>query len=140
MVGFAEPAEPSVKWLKDLVAAYGKPSVQNAIKKHVTSKEAAMIPTIKSAAAPAALGKGAYAVEITVPNLERDGAKVKATVHVLVMADGNQHFIGVGADKDDVVKHLLADDPSKILVLGGASMLVSGLCVLRVPEPAAHAA
>ena len=28
----------------------------------------------------------------------------------------------------------------QILVLGGASMLVAGLCVLRVPEPAVHAA
>ena len=39
-----------------------------------------------------------------------------------------------------ILKHVFADDPSKILVLGGASMLVAGLCVLRVPEPAAHAA
>jgi maltose/moltooligosaccharide transporter len=39
-----------------------------------------------------------------------------------------------------ILKHLLGDDPSKILVLGGASMIVAGLCVLRVPEPAAHAA
>ena len=39
-----------------------------------------------------------------------------------------------------LLKHLFADDPSKILVLGGASMVVAGLCVLRVPEPAAHAA
>ena len=39
-----------------------------------------------------------------------------------------------------ILKHVFADDPSKILVLGGASMLAAGLCVLRVPEPAAHAA
>jgi hypothetical protein len=108
LIGFAEPADSTVKWLKDLSAAYGKPSVQNAIKKHVSSKEAAMIPTIKPAAAPAALGKGAYAVEITVPNIERGAAKVKATLHVLVMPDGNQHFVGLGADRDDLVKHLLA--------------------------------
>jgi len=38
-----------------------------------------------------------------------------------------------------ILKHAFADDPAKILVLGGASMLVAGLCVLRVPEPAAHA-
>lgn len=38
-----------------------------------------------------------------------------------------------------ILKHLFADDPAKILVLGGASMLVAGLCALRVPEPAAHA-
>ena len=38
-----------------------------------------------------------------------------------------------------ILKHVFADDPSKVLVLGGASMLVAGLCVLRVPEPAAHA-
>lgn len=108
VIGFAEPADASVKWLKDLSAAYGKPSVQNAIKKQVSSKEAAMIPTIKSAAAPAALGQGAAALEITVPNIEHGGAKVKGTLHVLVMADGNQHFVGLGADRDDVVKHLLA--------------------------------
>ncbi len=39
-----------------------------------------------------------------------------------------------------ILKHVFADDPSKILVMGGISMLVAGLCVLRVPEPAAHAA
>ena len=39
-----------------------------------------------------------------------------------------------------ILKHLFADDPSKILIMGGVSMLVAGLCVLRVPEPAAHAA
>lgn len=106
--GFTEPADSSVKWLKDLVAVYGRPSVQAAIKKNVTGKEGAMIPTIKSVAAPAALGKGAYAVEVTVPNIEIEGGKVKATVHMFVMADGAQHFIGVGADKDDVVKRLLS--------------------------------
>ena len=39
-----------------------------------------------------------------------------------------------------ILKHVFADDPTRILVMGGASMLVAGLCVLRVPEPAAHAA
>ena len=38
-----------------------------------------------------------------------------------------------------ILKHVFADDPAKILVLGGASMLIAGACVLRVPEPAAHA-
>ena len=35
-----------------------------------------------------------------------------------------------------ILKHAFAGDPSKILIMGGASMLVAGLCVLRVPEPA----
>ena len=39
-----------------------------------------------------------------------------------------------------ILKHLFADDPSKILIMGGASMIVAGLAVLRVPEPAAHPA
>jgi maltose/moltooligosaccharide transporter len=39
-----------------------------------------------------------------------------------------------------MLKHLFADDPSKILIMGGASMIVAGLAVLRVQEPAAHAA
>ncbi len=39
-----------------------------------------------------------------------------------------------------ILKHVFADDPAKILIMGGISMLVAGLCVLRVPEPAAHAA
>lgn len=106
--GFAEPADTSVKWFKDLVAVYGRHSVQQAIKKNVTGKEGAMIPTIRSVAAPASLGKGAYAVEVTVPNIEIEGGKAKATVHLMVMPDGAQHFIGVGADKDDLIKRLLS--------------------------------
>ncbi|TCT25862.1 MFS transporter [Thermomonas haemolytica] len=39
-----------------------------------------------------------------------------------------------------LLKHLFADDPAKMLVLGGASLVVAGLCVLRVPEPSAHRA
>ena len=35
-----------------------------------------------------------------------------------------------------ILKHAFAGDPSKILIMGGASMLVAGLCVLRVREPA----
>jgi maltose/moltooligosaccharide transporter len=38
-----------------------------------------------------------------------------------------------------ILKHAFAGDPAKVLVLGGASLLLAGLCVLRVPEPAAHA-
>jgi maltose/moltooligosaccharide transporter len=38
-----------------------------------------------------------------------------------------------------ILKHVLADDPSRILVLGGISLLIAGACVLRVPEPASHA-
>jgi len=39
-----------------------------------------------------------------------------------------------------LLKHLFADDPSKLLVMGGASMLVAGAFVLRVREPGAHTA
>ncbi len=39
-----------------------------------------------------------------------------------------------------VLKHVLGGDPAKVLILGGASMILSGLCVLRVPEPVSHSA
>ncbi|MFN7136947.1 MAG: MFS transporter [Thermomonas sp.] len=39
-----------------------------------------------------------------------------------------------------LLRRLFADDPAKMLVLGGASLVVAGLCVLRVPDPSAHRA
>ncbi len=39
-----------------------------------------------------------------------------------------------------LLKHALGGNPAHVLILGGASMVVSGLCVLRVPEPASHSA
>jgi len=113
VLGFAEPADASVKWLKDLSAAYGRPSVQSSIKKHLGKDEAKLIPTMKSIAAPAALGKGAFAVELSFanfdlpPNLGKGTGKV--SFFIMVMPDGaSGHFVGFGPDKDDVMKHLLA--------------------------------
>ena len=40
----------------------------------------------------------------------------------------------------DLLKSLFGNQPIYALAIGGASFLVAGLCVLRVPESAAAAA
>ncbi len=115
--GFDEPADASVKWLKDLTAAYGRPSVQSSIKKHLAKDEAKLVPTMKSIPAPAALGKGAFAVELAFANFDLPPSlgkgTGKASVFIIVMPDGaSGHFVGFGPDKDDVIKHLVASKSS----------------------------
>src|SRR5690606_30212403 len=47
VMGFAEPADANVKWLRDFTAIYARPSVQSSIKKNTSGDVAAMIPTLK---------------------------------------------------------------------------------------------
>lgn len=111
--GFAEPADSSVKWLKDLAAAYSRPSVQSSIKKHLDKDDAKLIPTLRSIPAPKPLGNGAYALELAISRFDLPPAlgkgTGKASIFILVMPDGaSGHFIGFGPDKDEVTRRLVA--------------------------------
>ncbi len=130
LVGADEGPAVMKKQLKALVDAYKLAGVQAGLKKGLGSRDAKMLPTVKSGAAPASLGAGAEAVEITIPNVEGPGpseptmmddpsakvapAKVKKPpmmtlkIHLIVMGDGNSSWLGIGASKDELVKRLLA--------------------------------
>lgn len=120
LIGMDQGPDAMKKELKATVEAYK--AAQSGLKKAAGS-DAKYLPVMKSVPAPAALGAGAEALEITIPNLEipeprgaRDykqkGPAKQATMslkfHVLLMADGNHTWLALGAAKDELVKRLAA--------------------------------
>lgn len=119
LLGVDQPPAAIVKQWKDLVAAYNRPGLQSAMKDALGS-DAKLLPTLKTVAAPAQLGAGGLAVELKVRDLpaeELSGlmegipsekAKLNASLYVFVMGDGPVTWMGVGANKDALVKRLLS--------------------------------
>jgi hypothetical protein len=126
VLGFDEGSDALAKWLKDLVAVYGRRGLMDPLRKELGS-DARYLPTIRLVAAPATLGKGALGVEIkfdiapekpTPPpkGTQRSPAPAPAatkperitfSLHILLMPDGKNTWIAFGANKDELVKHLL---------------------------------
>jgi hypothetical protein len=132
LIGADEGPAAMKKQLKALVDAYKLAGVQAGLKKELGARDAKMLPVVKAGTAPASLGAGAEAVEITIPNVEAPGepevkqpapskggppakgAPVKGPptmtlkLHVILMGDGASSWLAIGASKDDLVKRLLA--------------------------------
>lgn len=126
VLGFDEGPDAIARWLKDLVAVYGRRGLMDPLKKELGS-EARFLPTIRLVAAPAALGKGSLDVEIKFdfapekpPSLPKGTRKppspapaatkperVAFSVHILLMPDGKNTWVAFGASRDELVKHLL---------------------------------
>jgi hypothetical protein len=120
--GVDEPPTVLKAYLNDLVRAYNRGPLQAALKKEL-GDEAKNLPVVKVATAPAALGAGAMAVEIKVPNLDDPLAMLNApgdamppkapptvalTFHLLLMADGNRTWCGLASDRDALAKLLVS--------------------------------
>lgn len=114
LVGMDEGPAVLDRRLKAMVDAYKAAGVQASLKKSMGS-DAKHLPLVKSGAAPASLGAGAKAIEITIPNLEvppppggRPGKPqtMGLTVHLLTMPDGDSTWLAIGATKDELVKRL----------------------------------
>jgi hypothetical protein len=114
LIGMSEGPDEVGKWVKDAVAAYNRPGIQAYLRKELGS-DANMLPIVKQKPAPAGMGAGSFAVEMTIPNLESPdfsdpgGAKPKKisiTFHLLVMADGDSTWIALGGNRDELVKRL----------------------------------
>jgi hypothetical protein len=126
LIGMSEGPDEVSRWVKDVVAAYNRPSIQAFLRKEMGS-DASMMPVVRQRPAPPGLGAGSFAVEMTVPNLDAPsmdpgGAKprkMSVTVHLLVMADGDSTWIAIGGDKNELVKRLQAVRSSA----GGAEQL-----------------
>jgi hypothetical protein len=116
MFGVEEPPATIVAYAKELVATYNRPTLQAALKKELGS-EANLLPTVKTVAAPRALGAGALDVEIAMtvpdgaipPSAVPGGAPPKAKpvtlrVHLLVMGDGGRTWFGVAANRDGLAE------------------------------------
>lgn len=118
LIGVDEGPDAHVKMLKDLVAVYNRRPLFDALKKEMR-RDGEYLPQAKLVAAPAKLGKGALAVELKFEikpkkRFDDDGGKAKKqdpirlTAHVLLMSDGGATWIGVGSNRDELVKRLLS--------------------------------
>ena len=153
VIGFDDGADALTKQLKDLVAVYNRKGLHDPLKKAL-GKDDSYLPTIKIGPAPATLGKGAFDVEVKLdlPNdvsadddvaaQERPGAKSKpvkaakvarttVTFHLLLLVDGKGAWVGFGANRDDVIKHMLmsksgSPDAETIASRPGLEQLKSG--------------
>lgn len=147
LIGVDQPSAPLAKQLKDFVAVANRKGLIDPIKKELGPEGSKLIPSIKTVAAPAPLGKDAIDVEVKVANVPANalsklsgrkgeakakdaGEKITVTLHVLLMADGNNTWIGFGANRDAVVKHMLisksgAPDTDTIATLPGLDTLKS---------------
>jgi hypothetical protein len=122
VLGFDEGPDAIAKWLKDLVAVYGRRGLLDPLKKELGS-DARFLPTIRLVGAPAALGKGSLDVEIKFdiapekPALLPKGTqkppaatkpeRVAVSLHILLMPDGKNTWVAFGANREELVKHLL---------------------------------
>jgi hypothetical protein len=130
--GFDEGPTNIAKQLKDFVAVYNRAGLLAPLKKEMKA-DAKYLPSVKTVAPPAKLGKDALDVEIKISGLPlptfdvnvdagnvsvkgKTGAKpaggkdklVNITAHVLLMADGSSTWLAFGLDRDDLVQRLLA--------------------------------
>ena len=119
LIGMDQGPDEMKKQLKATVDAFKLAGVQSKLKKEMGS-DANMMPVVKSVAAPASLGAGSEALEITFPNIEvpqprsaRGAQKapgkppvMSLKLHVLLMADGDSTWLAIGAAKDELVKRL----------------------------------
>lgn len=139
LLGADEGPAAMKKQLKALVDAYKQGGVQSSLKKELGARDAKMLPVIKSGSAPASLGAGAEALEITMSNVEapvpdeqgKPTPTMTLKLHVLVMGDGETSWMAIGASKDELVKRLLAakhdaDDKAQLSSRAGLESLKSG--------------
>lgn len=97
--GFGEKSDAIVKWLKDAVAAYNQPGIQKELQKASTN-----LPLVKTPTPPASLGKGAFELDVEF-KFGKD-KKQGLTFYALVMADGDDTWLAIGANKDELVARL----------------------------------
>ena len=139
LLGADEGPAAMKKQLKALVDAYKQGGVQSALKKELGARDAKMLPVIKAGSAPASLGAGAEALEITISNVEapvpdepgKPTPTMTLKLHILVMGDGETSWMAIGASKDELVKRLLAakhdaDDKAQLSSRAGLESLKSG--------------
>lgn len=123
LIGSNQKADAVAKWLKDAAGAYAQPGMQKELKKALSD----VVPTVKTPAPPAKLGKGAFEMDIGVvfgkkhdkrPDAKRDPKKdakdaksdkapASVTFYILVMADGDSSWVAFGGNREELVERLL---------------------------------
>jgi hypothetical protein len=116
LLGFDEGPAALSKMMKDLVGVYGRKGLIDPLRKAL-GHDADKLPTARLVAAPAQLGRGALDLELVfdLPKKGETDAKKDAkkkggsfVLHVLLMGDGQSTWLAVGANRDELVKRLVA--------------------------------
>ena len=143
VLGFDESPDALSKLLKNVVSVYGRKGLTDPLRKGL-GRDAKALPTAKLVPAPRDLGRGALDVELKFQidnkRAQRQDTKKKAhkplsfALHVLLMPDGKSTWLGVGANRDDVVKHLKmtktsAPDSGTLRARSGLESLKSGKAI-----------
>lgn len=107
LIGFDEGPAAVAKLLKDAVAVYGRKGLTDPLRKGL-GKDARALPSAKFVAAPRELGGGALDLELKFQIDAKRGEKKPVTfaLHVLLMPDGKSTWLALGANRDELVKHL----------------------------------
>jgi hypothetical protein len=107
VLGVDEGAAASAKLIRDVAGLLGKKTITDPLNKHL---KGAALPVAKLVKAPRELGAGALDLELRFDVDPKSGTTKPVTfaVHVLLMPDGPRTWMGVGANRADLVAHLLA--------------------------------
>lgn len=144
LLGFDEGPEGLTKLMKDLVATYGRKGLTDPLRKGLGQKAKAL-PAVKLVTPPKELGRGGLDLELKfeidpkgadkAADKQADKKKpVSFALHALLMPDGKNTWIAVGANRDELVKHLKmvkagAPDSGTIMAREGLEPLRSGRAV-----------
>lgn len=121
LVGVEDSPAKLKGWLTDAMTTYNRRSLQSLLKQEMRS-DAKHLPVIKKVTAPAALGAGAMAIEITIPDVEHpsDSNKtVNIKAHILVMQDGSRTWAGLAMDRDKLAQLMVSTKGSKTIAARG---------------------
>jgi len=129
LVGVEEGPAQLRAYLNQAVRTYNRPTLKAALKKELGS-DAKHLPIVKTTRAPASLGAGALAIEISVPNLDGiSGKKLDVRGHLLMMADGDRTWLGFALDRDALAKLMVSaktTGPATISARNDISVFKSG--------------
>lgn len=99
LVGTTLKADAVAKWLNDVAAAFNQPGVQKALK----AQDDLSI-TMKSAKAPAKLGKGAAMIEV---RIQSKADKSDATLLFIAAEGAEGAWLAMGVEQEEIVERLL---------------------------------
>jgi hypothetical protein len=106
MLGFDEGPEALTRLLKEVVAVYGRKGLTDPVRKEL-GDAAGALPALKFVPPPRELGKGGLDLEIKFEIPPKKGEKsVNIGLHLLLMADGKNTWIAIGANREALVRHL----------------------------------
>lgn len=107
VLGVDEGPAASAKLIRDIAGLLGKKTITDPLRQHL---KGAVLPVAKLVKAPRELGAGALDLELRFDVDPKSGTAkpVSFSVHVLLMPDGQRTWMGVGANRADLVAHLLA--------------------------------